>query len=127
MAIIFLLAGLVVLANFVYLMIKKRRYIAIDAKVVNYKTEQSYDSETGRSSTTHAPIYEYEYNERKYIHTDRVFTSRPPAIGTTVTIYIDPDSPEKAIAGTYKLFIILGSVAIFAAIILFFAYRNIPS
>ncbi|MDE7229724.1 MAG: DUF3592 domain-containing protein [Oscillospiraceae bacterium] len=49
-----------------------------------------------KTSTTYAPVFEYEYEGKKYTYTSTV-ASNPPefSTGQRVTIWVDPNAPNK--------------------------------
>lgn len=71
---------------------------SITAKVVRMEKHTSR-STTGKhrgTSTTYAPVFEYEYNGEKYTYVSSLATNPPEfSAGEQVTIWVDPDSPNK--------------------------------
>lgn len=69
----------------------------VTAKVVRMEKHTSRSSgKHHRTSTTYAPVFEYEYDGRQYTHTSSV-ASNPPefSTGEKVTIWVNPNAPDK--------------------------------
>lgn len=70
----------------------------VTAKVVKMEKRVTRDT-TGKhrgTSTTYAPVFEYEYDGKQYTYTSSVATNPPGfSAGEQVTIWVNPDSPNK--------------------------------
>ena len=69
----------------------------VTARVIRMEKRTSHSSgKHHRTSTTYAPVFEYEYNGKKYTYTSPI-ANNPPQFdaGEQVTIWVNPDSPNK--------------------------------
>lgn len=70
----------------------------VTVKVVKMEKHTSHNTAGKRhgTSTTYAPVFEYEYEGEKYTYTSTI-ASNPPefSTGERVTIRVDPNAPNK--------------------------------
>lgn len=68
----------------------------VTARVIRMEKRASHSGKRHRTKTAYAPVFEYEYNGKRYTYTSSV-ASNPPQFdpGEQVTIWVNPDSPDK--------------------------------
>ncbi len=82
------------------------------------------------TSTTYAPVFEYEYNGKVYKYESKLATSpKPFEVGDKVTVMVDPDDPKEIYVPEYKtvrifsyVFLGVGGGLFIAGIILLFVF-----
>jgi len=115
---------------------KKSYYVLTDATVVDYDSEETYDSDSGMTHTVYGIIAEYEVNGKFYkIYPNSYSRSKIilPKIGSVVQIRYNPNSPADAIWGNNETsFVLLIFGSMFTLVGVFFIIvsilqRNIKS
>lgn len=85
----------------------------VTAKVIDLLEQTSSHSHKGRRriSISYRPVFEYIYNDKKYV-TESNVSSNPPEyeIGDTVNLMIDPDEPRKIYDPDSKLLRLMGFI-----------------
>ena len=101
LGLIFFVTGLVFLSKVIKSKILKGKFVKIDAYVSDYIC----------SDDMKACVFEYEYEGKKYIKNDNIFTSGPlPAIGSIKSIRINPNNPDEIYATDMSWFFIIMAI-----------------
>ena len=88
---------LALVAYFVYSNYQFTKHaVTVKAKVINYTSYESRDSDGGGLTTMFTPTFQYPYKGKLYTYKSTTSTSNKSyEIGETVEVLIDPDDPEN--------------------------------
>ncbi len=118
----FALTGLLVLGDTIY--DKTRTFTKGDkyeAVYYDYTSYESYDSESGRTSTMYTPIIRFTTAKGQLMEkTLNYSSSSKPIIGNKVTVYFDADRSDIAILSFGIIAMTLGVIFFFSIIIFLF-------
>lgn len=119
----FALAGLLVLGDTVYdktrTFTKGHKYEAV---YYDYTSYESYDSESGNTSTMYTPIIRFTTEEGQLMEKTLGYSSSSrPDIGSKVTVYFDSDRSDIAVLSLGIIAMSLGVTLFFSIIIFVFA------
>lgn len=93
----------------------------VSAKVVDLTTRSSSSRRNGRHhyNTTYAPVFEYYYDNQKYVIQSSI-SSDPPeyTIGQTVELKINPNNPKKFYDPNSKTLSMIGYIFIGVGILM---------
>lgn len=101
LGLIFFVTGLVFLSKVIKAKILKGKFVKIDAYVSDYIGDDDMK----------ACVFEYEYEGKKYVKNDNIFSSGPtPAIGSIKSIRINPNKPDEIYATDMSWFFIIMAI-----------------
>ena len=100
----FVVIGIVTAIAGAFLWQHDRKFLATAAQtqgvVVDYSTNESTDTRTGRVSVTHQREVQYTVGDTAFRTKESGSSSSVPRLGEKVAVYYDPKNPSHAMVGT---------------------------